>query len=154
MQDPHLLELGVEYVTIDELIEQSQIITLNCPLLDSTHHLINDSTIARMRDGVMIVNTGRGKLIDTAALVRGLKSGKVGSVALDVYEEEDRLFFEDRSSQIITDDTFSLLLAFPNVLMTAHQAFLTQEALESIACTTLQNVRDVLGGKECTNRIN
>ena len=154
MQDPHLVELGVEYVTIDELIEQSQIITLNCPLLDSTYHCINDSTISRMRDGVMIVNTGRGKLIDTAALIRGLKSGKVGSVALDVYEEEDRLFFEDRSSQVIEDDTFARLLTFPNVLMTAHQAFLTEEALEAIAGTTLDNVSAVLGGRECANRIN
>eukprot|EP00892_Ulva_mutabilis_P012328 jgi/Ulvmu1/9468/UM052_0037.1 len=153
-EDPHLLELGVEYVSIEELIEQSEIITLNCPLLDSTYHLINDSTIARMRDGVMIVNTGRGKLIDTPALVRGLKSGKVGSVALDVYEEEDRLFFEDRSSQIIADDTFSRLLTFPNVLMTAHQAFLTKEALQAIATTTLDNVAKVLAGQECPNRIN
>lgn len=116
--------------------------------------MINDASIGRMRDGVMIVNTGRGKLIDTAALIRGLKVGKVGSVALDVYEEEDRLFFEDRSSQIIADDTFSRLLTFPNVLMTAHQAFLTQEALEAIAVTTLGNVSAVLGGKECANRIN
>lgn len=153
-QDPHLVKLGVEYVTLDELIEQSQIITLNCPLLDSTYHMVNDASIGRMRDGVMIVNTGRGKLIDTAALIRGLKSGRVGSVALDVYEEEDRLFFEDRSSQIIEDDTFSRLLTFPNVLMTAHQAFLTQEALEAIAQTTLANVADVLAGKECPNQIN
>jgi lactate dehydrogenase-like 2-hydroxyacid dehydrogenase len=87
MQDPHLVELGVEYVSMDELMSQSQIISLNCPLLESTHHLINDATIARMRDGVMIVNTGRGKLIDSAALLRGLKTKKIGSVALDVYEE-------------------------------------------------------------------
>lgn len=154
LQDPHLVELGVEYVSLDTLIAESQIITLNCPLLDSTYHMINDSSIARMRDGVMVVNTGRGKLIDTAALVRGLKSGKVGSVALDVYEEEDRLFFEDRSSQIIADDTFSRLLTFPNVLMTAHQAFLTEEALEAIARTTLANVAEVMSDKECANRIN
>jgi D-lactate dehydrogenase len=150
-QDPHLIELGVEYVDLDTLLGESDIITLNCPLTPETHHLIDAAAIARVRDGVMIVNTGRGALIDTEAAIDGLKSQKIGSLALDVYEEEGRLFFEDRSHEILDDDVFARLLTFPNVLVTAHQAFLTTEALDAIASTTLANVTAVLAGADCPN---
>ena len=121
------------------MLAESDVISLNCPLTPETHHLINRSTIAEMRRGVMIVNTGRGALVDTEAVIEGLKSGQIGSLALDVYEEEGRLFFEDRSDEVIDDDVFARLLTFPNVLITAHQAFLTEEALGAIAATTLDN---------------
>jgi len=144
--DPHLVELGVEYVDLDTLFAQSDIISLNCPLTTETHHLIDADAVAKMRDEVMLVNTGRGALIDTEAVIDGLKRGKIGSLALDVYEEEGRLFFEDRSHEIIDDDVFARLLTFPNVLITAHQAFLTREALDAIASTTLDNVTNLLSG--------
>ncbi|MEM9513932.1 MAG: 2-hydroxyacid dehydrogenase [Actinomycetota bacterium] len=142
-RDAHLVELGVEYVELDHAIGQSDLITLNCPLTAETHHLVDAESIAAMHSGVMLVNTGRGALVDTAAVIDGLKSGQIGSLALDVYEEEAELFFEDRSEQILDDDVFARLLTFPNVLITAHQAFLTEEALRSIAETTLANVSEV-----------
>lgn len=142
--DDHLVSLGVEYVDVERVFAESDIITLNCPLTPETHHLVDADAIAAMRHGVMLVNTGRGALIDTRAAIDGLKSGQVGSLALDVYEEEADLFFEDRSQQIIDDDVFARLLTFPNVLITAHQAFLTHEALDSIAETTLANVTAAL----------
>ena len=153
VEDEHLLELGVEYTTIDHLLAESELISLNCPLTDETYHLIDAAAIEMMRDGVMLVNTGRGALIDTSAVVDGLKSGRIGSLALDVYEEEAGLFFEDRSTEIIDDDVFARLLTFPNVLITAHQAFLTEEALDSIAETTLANVQAVLSGEDCPNTV-
>ncbi|MEO1055719.1 MAG: 2-hydroxyacid dehydrogenase [Actinomycetota bacterium] len=142
-RDAHLVELGVEYVELDQAIAESDLITLNCPLTVETHHLVDAEAIAAMRRGVMLVNTGRGALVDTAAVIDGLKSGQIGSLALDVYEEEAELFFEDRSEQILDDDVFARLLTFPNVLITAHQAFLTDEALRSIAETTLANVSEL-----------
>jgi D-lactate dehydrogenase len=146
----HLVELGAEYVDHDRLFDESDVISLNCPLDDETFHLIDDAAIARMRRGVMLVNTGRGALIDTTAVIDGLKSGHVGALAIDVYEEEDTLFFEDRSDEVLADDVFARLLTFPNVLITAHQAFLTREALAAIAETTLANVKSVLstGGSD------
>lgn len=149
--DPHLEQLGVDYVGLDRLLAESDIITLNCPLTPETHHLIDAGAVAATRDGVMIVNTGRGALIDTEAVIDGLKSRKIGSLALDVYEEEAPLFFEDRSHEILDDDLFARLLTFPNVLITAHQAFLTTEALDAIAATTLANVVAVMNGDECEN---
>ena len=149
----HLLNLGAKYVDLDTLLAESDLITLNCPLTDESHHLIDEAAIAKMRDGVMLVNTGRGPLIDTSAVVAGLKSGRIGSLALDVYEEEAELFFEDRSHEIIDDDVFARLLTFPNVLITAHQAFLTNEALSAIAETTLKNVSDVLSGTPTDNEV-
>ena len=131
--DAGLVELGIEYVELGSCAAQSDVVSLNCPLTPETHHLVNAGTIPLMKPGVMLVNTGRGALIDTAAVVDGLKSGQIGSLALDVYEEEAPLFFEDRSQEIITDDVFARLLTFPNVLITAHQAFLTEEALAAIA---------------------
>lgn len=152
-RDEHLLELGVEYVGLDRLLAESDIVTLNCPLTPDTHHLIDAGAIGSMRRGAMLVNTGRGALIDTQAAVAGLKSGQIGSLALDVYEEEAELFFEDRSEQIIDDDVFSRLLTFPNVLITAHQAFLTREALAAIAETTLSNVESVVGEGPVRNEV-
>lgn len=151
--DEHLVALGVEYVDMATAISQSDVITLNCPLTEQTRHLIDAAAIATMRPGVMLVNTGRGALIDTGAVIEGLKSGRIGSLALDVYEEEARLFFEDRSDEIIGDDVFARLLTFPNVLITAHQAFLTNEALAAIATTTLGNVTAVLAGQACANTV-
>jgi len=151
--DQHLVDLGVEYVDLDRAIAESHILTLNCPLTPETHHLVDSDTISRMRRGVMIVNTGRGALVDTAAVIDGLKSGQVGSLALDVYEEEGALFFEDRSAEVIDDDVFARLQTFPNVLITAHQAFLTREALDAIAATTLANIADVMAGRNCPNTV-
>jgi D-lactate dehydrogenase len=152
-QNEHLVELGVRYVDLDEAFSQAHIVTLNCPLTDDTHHLVDAAAVARMRDGVMLVNTGRGALVDTSAVVEGLKSGRIGSLALDVYEEEGDLFFEDRSDEIIDDDVFARLLTFPNVLITAHQAFLTREALSAIAETTLDNVVTVVSGSASPNQV-
>jgi len=151
--DPALVELGVTYVPLDDLWPQCDIISLNAPLLDSTHHLVNAATIARCKRGVMIVNTGRGPLVDTAAVVDALKTGQIGSLALDVYEEERTLFFEDRSSDILDDDVFARLITFPNVLITAHQAFLTNEALAAIAEITLANLDDLAAERPCANAV-
>ena len=133
-------ELGARYVDLDTLLQESDIITLHCPLTPESHHVIDARAIDRMREGVMIVNTSRGELVDTRAMIDALKSGAIGSLALDVYEEEGDLFFEDLSERVITDDVFSRLLTFPNVLITAHQAFFTTDALERIATTTLDNI--------------
>ena len=133
-------ELGARYVDLDTLLQESDIITLHCPLTPESHHVIDARAIDRMREGVMIVNTSRGELVDTRAVIDALKSGAIGSLALDVYEEEGDLFFEDLSERVITDDVFSRLLTFPNVLITAHQAFFTTDALERIATTTLDNI--------------
>lgn len=153
IRDDHLIDLGVEYTDLDTALRSSDVITLNCPLTADTHHLIDERAIERMRTGVMLVNTGRGGLIDTAAAIDGLKSGRIGSLALDVYEEESELFFEDHSAEGIDDDVFARLLTFPNVLITAHQAFLTHEALATIASTTLENVAAVLEGRPCDNEV-
>lgn len=134
-------EHGVEYVKLTELYKRADIITLHCPLTPENVHMIDRSTIAMMKHGVMIVNTGRGKLIRTEDLLEALRSGKVGAAGLDVYEEETDFFFEDHSSNIITDDNLLRLLAYPNVLVTSHQAFFTREALTNIARITLENVR-------------
>lgn len=132
--------MGVEYVELSQLFAESDIVTLHCPLVPETHHLIDSAALARMQQGVMIINTGRGALVDTRAIIQGLKDGKVGHLGLDVYEEEGDLFFEDRSRFIITDDVFARLLTFPNVLITGHQGFFTREAMNAIAETTLANV--------------
>ncbi len=133
-------EHDITYLALDELFERSDIISLHLPLMPETHHLINDDAIARMKPGAIIINTGRGKLIDTAALVRALKSRHLGGVALDVYEEEEGVFFEDLSGEILEDDMLIRLLTFPNVVITSHQAFLTHEALTQIASITCENL--------------
>jgi D-lactate dehydrogenase len=131
--------LNGTYVGLDELFSRSRIVSLHCPLVADTHHLLDADRFAQLPAGALVVNTSRGGLIDAPAAVESLKSGHLGGLAIDVYEEEADLFFEDRSEQILTDDTFARLLSFPNVLITSHQAFFTHEALENIAATTLAN---------------
>lgn len=146
-------EFRGEYVSLDGLFERSDIISLHCPLTKENRYLINRDTIAKMKDGVYIINTSRGMLIDTAALSEGLKSGKVAGAGLDVYEEETSLFFEDYSDEVISDDLLTTLIAMPNVIVTSHQAFLTREALSAIARTTVENLDCFFEGKECKNAI-
>jgi len=146
-QDPELVQVGAEYVPLETLCRQSDIITLHCPLLPETHHLINEHTLQQMKDGVILINTSRGALINTRAVIRALKSGKLGGLGLDVYEEEADLFFEDLSNRIIQDDVFARMLTFPNVIITGHQAFFTQEALEAIASQTLENISAFAEGR-------
>ena len=131
---------GIRYVSLDELLEQSDIISLHCPLTDETRHMINAGAIEKMKKGVVIVNTSRGGLIDAEALLEGIKARKVGAACLDVYEEEADVFFEDRSGHILNDDLLSRLISMPNVIVTSHQAFLTEEALNNIAETTVNNI--------------
>ena len=133
-------EAGFSYTDMDSLYARSDIISLHCPLTTETHHLINEDAIKKMKKGVMLINTGRGQLIDTAALVEGLKSGAVGFAGLDVYEEESEYFFEDKSDEIIVDDVLARLNTFNNVIVTSHQAFFTKEALENISSATLGNI--------------
>jgi len=132
--------LGGRFVELDELLAQSDIISLHCPLNEATRHLINTDSLERMKRGAMLINTGRGALVDTPALIEALKSGQLGYLGLDVYEEEADIFFADRSDQPLQDDVLARLLTFPNVIITAHQAFLTREALAGIAQTTLANI--------------
>lgn len=138
--NPALLALGARYLPLPELLRQARIISLHCPLTEQTRHLINAQSLAQLQPGAMLINTGRGALVDTPALVDALKSGQLGYLGLDVYEEEAQLFFEDRSDLPLQDDVLARLLTFPNVIVTAHQAFLTREALDAIAATTLDNI--------------
>ena len=131
---------GIEYVPLDELLERSDIISLHCPLTDDTRHMINAEAIVKMKKGVVIVNTSRGGLIDAEALLEGIKARKIGAACLDVYEEEADVFFEDRSGHIMDDELLSRLISMPNVIVTSHQAFLTEEALNNIAETTVNNI--------------
>lgn len=131
---------GIAYVSLEELFRESDIISLHCPLTDETYHLIGRGTIAQMKKGVVIVNTSRGALVDAEALVEGVKARKIGAACLDVYEEEADVFFEDRSGHILNDDLLSRLISMPNVILTSHQAFLTEEALNNIAETTVKNI--------------
>lgn len=136
-------ELGLEYVSLEELLGQSDIVTLHCPLTPETRHLINPQTIQQMKRGAMLINTSRGAVIDTEAVVHALKSGQIGLLGIDVYEEEGDYFFEDLSERVIADDVLSRLLTFPNVLVTGHQAFFTLDALDAIAATTLRNLQEI-----------
>jgi D-lactate dehydrogenase len=145
---------GVEYVDMDRLLRESDVITLHVPLFPETHYMVNESSIQKMKEGVMLINTSRGALVDTRALIDGLKSGKIGSAGLDVYEEEAGVFFQDLSSKVLTDDVLARLLTFNNVVVTSHQAYLTHEALANIADTTLGNIEEYQQGKrgdELTN---
>jgi len=146
-------ELGFEYVSLDELYANSDIISLNCPLTKDTQYMINRRSMLKMKDGVILVNTGRGQLIDSADLVEALKDKKIGAVALDVYEEEENYFFEDKSNQVIEDDILGRLLSFYNVLITSHQAYFTKEAVDAITVTTLNNIRDFVEGKPLVNEV-
>lgn len=145
--------VGVEYTDLDTLFRNSDIITLHCPLTKETIYLLNEESFKKMKDGVMIINTSRGLLINTKDLINNLKKGKIGYAGLDVYEEEDEYFFEDFSTKGIPDDTLARLLTFPNVLITSHQAFFTKEALQNIACTTLKNIDDYFKGKNLENEV-
>ncbi|MDZ8054298.1 MAG: 2-hydroxyacid dehydrogenase [Aulosira sp. ZfuVER01] len=151
--NPELEAIGGKYVELPELFANSDIISLHCPLTPETHHLIDNQAIAQMKPGIMIVNTSRGALIDTQAVIEGLKSGQIGYLGVDVYEQESELFFEDLSGEIIQDDVFQHLTTFPNVLITGHQAFFTEEALRNIADTTMANIADVEQGRPCHNEI-
>lgn len=155
--DPYLCEacdeLGLKQVELEEIYENSDVISLHCPLTDETNHLINNDSIAKMKRGVMLINTGRGALIEPESLVENLKSGQIGYLGMDVYEKEGALFFEDHSCEIIQDDIFERLLTFPNVLVTGHQAYFTQEALSHIAETTRDNIQMLIDGQELVNRV-
>ena len=143
----------VRYVSLDTLFSESDIISLHCPLTEETYHIINEESIEKCRRGVMIINTSRGALVDAEALLTAIKSRKVGGACLDVYEEESDLFFEDFSGHILEDDTLARLISMPNVIVTSHQAFLTEEALDNIAFTTVKNLVDFETNGECPNEL-
>lgn len=149
--NPACEHLGVEYVELPMLLTRSDIISLHCPLLPSTHHLINKESVKHLKPGMMLINTSRGGLIDTQAVIEAIKFGRIGYVGIDVYEREEELFFEDLSDTVIQDDTFQLLQSFSNVVITAHQAFFTKEALHNIASTTLSNIIDIETEHHCVN---
>lgn len=146
-------QLKVRYVEMDELFAQSDMISLHCPLFKETHHLIDRDAIAKMKKGVMLINTSRGALIDSRAVIEGLKSEKIGYLGIDVYEEEEELFFEDKTFEIRTDDVFARLTTFPNVVITGHQAYFTQEAVTQIANTTLKNITAYEKGETLVNAV-
>ena len=150
--DEELVDLGVNYVTLETLFKESAIISLHCPLNDTTKYIINEKSLSLMQDNVMLINTSRGALIQTLDVIHALKRGKVGYLGIDVYEQEDKLFFKDHSEDIIEDDQIQRLTSFPNVLVTAHQAFFTNEALSQIAITTLSNIEALLAKKEIDNK--
>ncbi|MDD4608746.1 MAG: 2-hydroxyacid dehydrogenase [Bacteroidaceae bacterium] len=144
---------GIQYLSLDELYAASDIITLHCPLTEKTHYMIDKAAIGKMKEGVMLINTSRGQLINTNDLIDGLKNKKISAAGLDVYEEEAGYFFHDQSDRIIDDDTLARLLSFNNVIVTSHQAFFTKEAMENISQTTLMNVSDFIAGKELVNEV-
>ncbi len=145
--------LGVTYTTLDDLLARSDIISLHSPLTPANHHLINADSLGKMKEGAMLINTSRGALIDTLAVIEALKTGKLGYLGLDVYEEEGDMFFEDLSDHIIRDDVFTRLLTFPNVIITGHQAFFTRNALEKIAATTMANIDEFHATGRCGNEV-
>jgi D-lactate dehydrogenase len=147
------VETGFEYVKPDDLFNQSDIISLNCPLTKETEFIINKNTISKMKTGVMLINTGRGKLIKSYDLIQALKTGKIGSAGLDVYEEESQYFFEDLSDRVMTDDILARLLTFNNVIITSHQGFFTKEAMYNIALTTMQNIDDFTHDRKLENEV-
>lgn len=146
-------EVGITYTSLNELYHNADIISLHCPLTDETKYIINADSISKMKDGVMLINTGRGMLIHTNDLIEGLKNKKIGTAGLDVYEEESEYFYEDKSDKIIDDDVLARLLSFNNVVVTSHQAFFTHEAMQNIAETTLQNIQDFINNKELVNEV-
>lgn len=152
-QNQAAIELGAEYVDLDTLFRESDVISLHCPLFKENYHLLNAASFAKMKKGVMIINTSRGALLNAQDAIEALKQGKIGALGLDVYEEESELFFEDKSNEVITDDTFRRLSACHNVLFTGHQAFLTREALLSIAGTTLNNAKTFAANEKSGNEV-
>lgn len=153
VEDAALSGIGVRYVPRETLLRESEIVTLHCPLTPATRHMIDRAALFQARPGLVLVNTSRGGLVDTAALIAALKAGRIGGVALDVYEQEGDLFFRDLSNEIVQDDVFQRLLTFPNVLVTGHQAFLTEEALAAIARTTIDSLAEAEAGQPLTHRI-
>jgi D-lactate dehydrogenase len=149
VQNDECVALGVDYVDFKSLCQQADVISLHCPLTPQTQHLINRDSLQEMKKGIMIINTSRGAVVDTEAVIDSLKEGHIGYLGLDVYEQEENLFFKDLSDEIISDDLFERLLTFPNVLVTAHQAFFTQQALNNIAETTLTNIQRYENNDEC-----
>lgn len=148
-----LIDSGVSYASLDEVLRESDILSLHCPLTDKTLHLINENSITKMKTGVMLINTSRGALVDTQAVIEGLKSKKIGYLGLDVYEQESNIFFNDLSEEILVDDTLARLMTFPNVLITSHQGFLTEEALTQIALVTLKNISFFEEGQKSGNEV-
>lgn len=153
IESKELKTMGVDYLGLDELLMQSQVISLHCPLTPGTKHLINKKTLELMPKGVMIINTSRGALIETKSVIRALKTKKIGYLGIDVYEQEEDLFFRDLSEEILMDEQITRLMSFPNVLITGHQAFLTKEALNQIAATTLFNLDEMEAGKKLTHEV-
>ncbi|MCL4108522.1 UNVERIFIED_CONTAM: hypothetical protein GTU68_046803 [Idotea baltica] len=151
--NPACEALGMLYVPLPQLLGESDILTFHCPLTPETHHMVNSETIQQMRPKVMLINTSRGALIDTQAAIAGLKTGQIGWLGIDVYEEEADLFFEDLSDSVITDDVFSRLGTFPNVMITGHQAFFTSNAMIQIAQTTSRNLSEIEAGQPCENSV-
>lgn len=152
-ENDEIKKLGGDYVDLDDLFESSDIISLHCPLIPQTRHMIDKESIEKMKNGVMLINTSRGALIDTLAVIDGLKRKKVSFLGIDVYEQEDNLFFKDLSNEVIQDDEIARLMTFPNVLITGHQAFLTEEALQQITEVTIQNLTRHEQGKEVENEV-
>ena len=144
---------GVTYVSLDKLLSESDVISLHCPLTEETHHMIDGNAIDKMKKGVVLINTSRGALIDTEALIKGIKERKIGGACLDVYEEEAAVFYNDLSGTIVNDDTLLRLISMPNVIVTSHQAYLTTEALDNIARTTVENACALMKGEDCENEI-
>lgn len=152
-QDEELQTQGVSYASFEHVLSSADIVSLHCPLTPTSHHLLNHQTLALMKHGAMLINTSRGGLLDTAAVIGALKSKQLGALGLDVYEQEGDLFFKDLSGQVVDDDIFQRLLTFPNVVITGHQAFFTSEALRAIAETTLSNIDDYAAGRHCANEV-
>ncbi|MDO6473279.1 2-hydroxyacid dehydrogenase [Maribacter sp. 1_MG-2023] len=152
-ENKELLEFGVTYVSLEEVFKQSDILSLHCPLNKHTKHIVNKSSIAEMKEGIMIINTSRGALINTADAIEGLITKKIGYLGIDVYEQEENLFFEDLSEHIIQDEQILRLLSFPNVLITSHQAYFTKEAMDQITITTLNNIKAFKNNTELTNEV-
>ncbi|TFV94605.1 2-hydroxyacid dehydrogenase [Algoriphagus kandeliae] len=152
-ENPEMKSLGVEYCSLHELFSESSIISLHCPLTPETHHIINKKSLRRIQDGCMLINTSRGGLIETKSVISALKKGKIGFLGIDVYEQEEDLFFQNLSEQILQDEQIARLMTFPNVLITGHQAFLTREALDQIAETTLENISAFEENKELLNEV-
>ena len=150
---PEICSDNVKYVSLDELFKKSDIISLHCPLTEETYHVIDEATINKCKNGFVLINTSRGALVDSDALLDGIKSRKVGAACLDVYEEESDIFFEDNSGHIMEDDTLARLISMPNVIVTSHQAFLTEEALLNIADVTISNVVEFFENGECKNKV-
>lgn len=152
-ENTELTQLGIEFSTLDQVLTQSNIISFHCPLTPETHQLLNKASIAKLKTGAMVINTSRGALLNTSDVIDGLKTGQIGYLGVDVYEEEENLFFKDLSESIIQDDVFERLASFHNVLITPHQGFFTQEAFEQITKITLQNITDFQEGKPLKNEV-